>query len=361
MLFKTSGTLLASILIIACLNASSPAFAVEKTYYCQSNLVSDLPNIAVFQDPDLVNPWGISLSPTGPFWVSDNGTGLSTLYDGNGVKQSLIVTIPPAGAGKPTGQVFNATPDFIVTANNLSSKAVFLFASEDGTLSGWSPNVDPTNAIQIPGTSGSGAVYKGLAIGTSNGANYLYAANFAKNMIDVFDKNFAKVNLAGAFLDPNLPAGYAPFNIQNIAGKLYVAYAKLDPTTNDEIAGRGKGFVDVFDTQGNLLNRLITRIGLNAPWGLALAPSNFGQFSNALLVGNFGDGLIHAYDPQTGTFLGALRSSPNHRVQNDGQWALAFGNGATAGPTNTLFFTAGIQGEAHGLFGSLQSSSTPCP
>lgn len=361
MLSKVNGVLLAGALALACLTAESSALAAERSYYCQTNLVSDLPNVAAFQDPALVNPWGISLSATGPFWISDNGTGLSTLYDGSGIKQSIVVTIPPSGSAKPTGQVFNGTPDFVITANNLSSKAVFIFVSEDGTLSGWSSSVDPANAIQIPTNAESGTVYTGLAIGSSDGANYLYAANFTKKKIDVFDKNFAAVTLAGSFVDPHLPAGYAPFNIQNLAGKLYVAYAKLDPATGDEIAGRGKGFVDVFDTQGNFLSQLVTRVGLNAPWGLALAPADFGQFSNALLVGNFGDGLIHAYDPISGALLGPLLSKPNQRVQNDGLWALAFGNGATAGPTNTLFFTAGIEGETHGLFGSLQSSSAPCP
>lgn len=362
MLFKAkiTGALIAGMLAIPCLSASSAALATETSYYCQANLVSDLPNVATFQDPSLVNPWGISVSSTGPFWVSDNGTGLSTLYDGIGTKQSLVVTIPPAGAGKPTGQVFNATADFVVTENNLSSKAVFLFVSLDGSLSGWSPNVNQTNAIRVVEPR-SGVVYTGLAIGNSNGANYLYAADFAGHKIDVFDKTFAEVTLAGSFLDPDLPSDYAPFNIQTLAGNLYVAYAKVDPATGEEEAGPGKGFIDVFDTQGNLLKRLVSRIGLNAPWGLAAAPADFGQFSNTLLVGNFGNGLIHAYDTQTGAFLGPLRSNPYKRVQNDGLWALNFGNGATAGPTNTLFFTAGIEDEAHGLFGSLQSSATPCP
>lgn len=361
-MIKPPTLLLKSALAIAgaLLICASPGMAdPSQRFYQQTNLVSDLPGVATFTDPDLVNPWGVSFSPTGPFWVSDNGTGKSTLYDGAGVKQSLVVIIPPAAAtpqsiSTPTGQVFNGTTDFVINAGGVSSKAIFLFVTEDGTLSAWNSNAG-TNALLVADNSASGAIYKGLAIGSNSLGNFLYAANFYTGTIDVFDKNFAPVTLSGSFSDPDVPAGYAPFNIQNLGGKLYVTYAKQNDAKDDEVACRGCGFVSVFDTDGRLLMQLASRGTLNAPWGLALAPADFGYFSNTLLVGNFGNGYINAFDPNTGQFRGRLRTPSGRLVAIDGLWSLNFGNGATAGSTNTLFFTAGIEDETHGLFGSLTS------
>jgi uncharacterized protein (TIGR03118 family) len=328
--------------------------------YLETNLVSDLPGVAINTDAHLVNPWGIAASSSSPFWIADNGTGLSTLYNGSGTPQSLVVTVPPPGGdmppSAPTGIVFNGTTDFTVSSGGKSGGAAFIFATEDGTISGWSPTVDATHAILEVDNSSTGAVYKGLALGSNASGNLLFATNFNAGTVDVFDKNFKKVNLP--FADPKLPTGFAPFGIRNINGSLYVTYAEQDDDAHDDVAGPGNGFIDVFDTNGVLLRRLVSGGALNSPWGLALAPGNFGTFSNALLVGNFGDGLINAFDPTTGASLGQVQDVHGNAVHVDGLWGLAFGNGGSAGSTNTLFFTAGINGERNGLFGSLQPSVT---
>ena len=262
--------------------------------YVQHNLVSDIPGIADQTDPNLVNPWGISMSSTSPFWISNNHSGIASVYNGQGqpapVGSSLLVRIPVPSGGTPpaapTGQVFNDTTGF-----NVSGKpAAFIFASEDGTISGWNPSADPANAIILVDNSVSGAVYKGLAVANTNNGPMLYAANFNAATIDVFDSNLSPVPSTGAFNDPNLPAGFAPFNVQRIGRKLYVTYALQDNARHDDVAAPGNGFINVFDFTGNLLERLVTKGPLNSPWGLVLAPGNFGDFSNALLVGNFGDG-----------------------------------------------------------------------
>jgi uncharacterized protein (TIGR03118 family) len=328
--------------------------------YLQTNLVSDLPGVAINTDANLVNPWGIVASTTSPFWIADNGAGVSTLYNGSGTPQSLVVTIPPPSGGTPpaapTGIVFNSTTDFTVSSGGKTGTAAFIFATEDGTISAWSPKVNATNAILEVDNSGTGAVYKGLALGTSAGANFLYATNFNAGTVDVFDKNFKPVSMP--FADPTLPAGFAPFGIRNINGQLYVTYAQQNDAKHDDVAGPGNGFIDVFDTAGHMVKRLDSGGVLNSPWGLAVAPANFGTFSNGLLVGNFGDGLIHAFDPTTGALLGQVQDVHGNAVHIDGLWGLNFGNGGSAGATNTLFFTAGINGERNGLFGSLQSSVT---
>jgi uncharacterized protein (TIGR03118 family) len=342
--------------------ASQPTPAAQG-FYQQTNLVSDIAGVAKFTDAHLVNPWGLVHGPSTPWWVSDNGTGVSTLYDGHGKAIPLVVTIPPpAGSpagttAAPTGVVFNGGSGFVVSENGKSGPSLFIFATEDGTIAGWNPNVDLNKAVLAVDHSkvGAGAVYKGLAINTSG--TLIYATNFRFGTVDVFDANFHQVSLAGSFTDPNLPQGYAPFGIQNIGGNLYVTYAKQNAQKHDDVAGPGHGFVDVYDANGNLIHRLISRGRLNSPWGLALAPANFGKFSNALLVGNFGDGRINAFDPNTGASLGSLKNSRGVAIQIDGLWALAFGNGNAAGQTNELFFTAGIGGEAHGLFGKIQSQS----
>ncbi len=339
-----------AVLLMLLFPATASARSTSGGFYQQTNLVSDISGMATFTDKNLVNPWGISFAQGGPFWVSDEGTGLSTLYIGSGKPQSLVVTVPPAPGGTigtPTGTVFNSTTGFSVSENGKSGVSLFLFDTLDGTISGWSPNVDMTHAIVAVNNSGK-AVYTGLAIGSNQSGTFLYAANFAAGTIDVFDKNFAPATLQGSFKDTGIPAGYAPFNIQLIGTNLYVMYAR-----QDRKAGVGHGFVDIFDTNGNFVKRLISHSKLNLPWGVALAPANFGQFSNDLLVGNFGSGRIHAYDPSTGAFLGTLSDSSGKPLVNDHLWALAFGTGGQGGQTNQLFFTAGIQNEQHGLFGMI--------
>lgn len=338
---------------------SAPAAA---TVYVQHNLVTDnQANLtasgytpADHVDPNLVNPWGIALSATSPFWVSDNGTHVSTLYP-NGAPQlnPLVVAIPPLNptpppgtTGTPTGIVFNDTAG---TGN--FNRDLFLFATEDGLIAGWQA-ANASSAATRFDNSGSSANYKGLALGTNNSGSFLYAADFRNARIDVINSTFAATALAGSFTDPNLPAGYAPFNIQNLGGTLYVTYAQQG-AGGDEVAGPGLGYVDAYDTNGVLLRRVASGGALNAPWGLALAPADFGEFSNDLLVGNFGDGLIHAFDPLTGVFEGTLSDANGNPIKIDGLWGLIFGNGGAGGRADTLYFTAGINDEAHGLFGSL--------
>jgi uncharacterized protein (TIGR03118 family) len=313
--------------------------------YKKRNLVSDIDGVARITDPNLVNPWGLAFGPTTPAWVSDNGADVSTLYSG-GVRKSIPVTLPlvvgiPGGA--PTGTVFNATAGFKVNG----TAAHFIFDSEAGTITAWAAGTQAVTEVTTPG-----AVYKGLAIASQGGATMLYAANFHTGKIDVFNDAFAPVTAPGGFVDPNLPAGFAPFNVQEIAGRLVVAYAQQDPNSADELHGPGLGYVDVFDTGGHLLRRLVSQGALNAPWGLALAPRHFGPFSGDLLVGNFGDGAINAYDPRTGAFRGALENRDGNQIKINGLWALRFGNGVIGTP-QSLLFTAGIGDEAHGLFGEI--------
>ena len=347
-------TLVATLILV--LGFAGTAAAQHHQHYSVTNLVADLPGVAANTDPNLVNPWGISFSATSPFWISDNGTGLSTLYSGAGATIPLVVTIPPPNGGTPpatpTGTVFNATTDFVVSANGLSAAAAFLFATEDGTISGWAPSVDRGNAILAVDNSGLGAVYKGLASGTTKKGNFLYVTNFHDGWVEMYDANF---QLVKQFTDYHVPDGYAPFGIQNINNKLYVTFAKQDADKHDDVGGPGHGFVDVFSLEGHKERRLVSRGRLNSPWGMALAPANFGKFSGDLLVGNFGDGRIHAYGLHSGNFHGTLRMQHHVPIAIDGLWGLAFGTGAAnSGPTNALFFTAGPDDEAHGLFGEIQ-------
>jgi uncharacterized protein (TIGR03118 family) len=323
--------------------------------YRQTNLVSDVPGAAQVTDPSLVNAWGMSAGPTTPVWVSDNGTDSATLYSGAThktpvAKVPLTVSIP---GGEPTGQVFNPTDGFVVASGMDMGPARFIFASESGNITGWNPGVPmPATSTQAqPAVHTADAVYKGLALAQSGGNTYLYAADFHHGKIDVFDSKFMPATLSGDFTDPNIPAGFAPFNVQAIGSVLFVTYAKQDADAHDDVAGPGNGFVDAFTTDGHLIRRVVSGGALNSPWGLALAPSGFGAFSHALLVGNFGDGAINAYSPFSGRFLGRLRGK-NGPITIDGLWGLRFGNG-TAGDPRTLLFTAGPDGEAHGLFGSI--------
>jgi uncharacterized protein (TIGR03118 family) len=328
--------------------------------FTQTNLVSDLSGTAHMQDTNLVNPWGLAASPTSPWWVADNGKGVSTVYNANGTPQRAPVTIPPPNGSPPgttatpTGTVFNSTGDFAVTRGNATHASVFLFATEDGTLSGWAPMVDANNAIIAVDNSGAGAVYKGLALARNRSGNFLFATNFHAGTVDVFDAHFMPAHLAGAFTDPTLPAGFAPFGIRAFGDRLYVTYAlQKQPDKHDDQADPGNGFVDIYDTEGHLQRHLIAHGALNSPWGLAMAPEAFGHFGKALLVGNFGDGQIHAYNAENGRLLGQLMGSDGKPIMIDGVWALSFGNGGQAGPRDTLFFTAGIDDEQHGLFGTL--------
>jgi len=336
--------------------------------FLQINLVSDQANLALIQDPQLINAWGIGLSPTGgAFWVSDNNADVATLYNGgvNGSpfgKVPLVISIP---GGAPTGQVFSGSANsFNVSTGpgGPSGPAIFVFASENGEITGWNPGVPPPAPSMQAQTGASipDAVFKGLALGSNASGDFLFATDFFHGKVQVFDKNFQPVNLSGSFTDPNIPAGFAPFGIQNLGGKLFVTYALQNDMKHDDVAGPGNGFVSVFDTNGNFLQRLASNGTLNSPWGLALAPSNFGSFSNDLLVGNFGDGRINAFDPTTGAFLGQLSDSNGTPITNPGLWGLTFGNGVSAGDSSTLFFGAGPGDEQHGLFGSLQAmSATP--
>jgi uncharacterized protein (TIGR03118 family) len=297
----------------------------------------------------------MAAGPSTPVWVSAADSGVATIYQGalGGSPltiQPLVVSIP---GGAPTGQVFNPTSGFVITNGTDSAAALFLFASESGQITGWSPSVPPSTSAQ-PAVTTPDAVYKGLALATTANGSFLYAANFHAGTVDVFDSTFTPVHLPGAFVDTKLPRGYAPFNVQEINGSIYVTYAKQDADAHDDVKGHGHGFVDVYTPDGTPVRRLVRRGDLNSPWGMALAPADFGRFSGALLVGNFGDGRIHAFDPHNGHFLGTLQDEHHHALTIDGLWGLRFGNGVT-GDTNTLLFTAGPDGEAHGLFGTLTS------
>ncbi|MDQ2856023.1 MAG: TIGR03118 family protein, partial [Acidobacteriota bacterium] len=338
--------------------AFSPIANVGINAYRQTNLVSDIPAVGQILDPSLVNPWGIAMSATSPFWVSDAGAGVSTLYGGDVggnplFKNTLTVKIP---GGDNTGVVFNGSSDFVINDGNGSGPARFMFATENGTIAAWRAGTTAITVITTPN-----AVYKGLAIGSAGGPNFIYAANFKNGSIDVFGTSFTLINFGpGSFADPTIPAGYAPFNVQNLGGKIFVTYALQDADKKDDVPGPGHGYVNVFTTNGVFLGRLISAGALNSPWGLALSPVNFGLFGNALLVGNFGDGKINAYNPNGGALLGTLNDQSGHELEIDGLWALTFGNGVGGGDPNQLYFSAGIGDESHGIFGKLQAA-VPAP
>jgi|HubBroStandDraft_1064217.scaffolds.fasta_scaffold10284_2 uncharacterized protein (TIGR03118 family) len=336
----------------------------------QTNLISDLTNQgAQVVDPGLQNPWGLAFGPTTPLWVADNNSGLATVYSINAggtvaKKAPLTVTVPggrvSTGDGSsPTGQVFNPTTGFVVTTSAGSGPADFIFSSESGQITAWNPMADPVTNGASTATlefSSKTAVYKGLAIATTSQGTFLYASNFHDGTVDVFNSAFQHVRLAGNFRDRFLPRGYAPFGIQEIDGFLYVTYAQQDAARHDDVAGPGRGFVDIFTNNGFLVKRLISRGGLNAPWGLAVAPMGFGPFGGQLLVGNFGNGLIHAYGLFSGRPEGTLLNERHRPIRIDDLWALTFGT-ATTGGTGTLLFSAGINDENDGLVGSINPAS----
>lgn len=334
--------------------------------YVQTNLISDIPALARFTDPNLINPWGVSLGPGGSVQLANNDTGVVTAHDGDypPVASGLpYITIPASnyqGYGKPTGIVFNSGGGFSVSEGGKSGPSLFLFATEEGTIAGWSPDVDLGHALVAVNQSGSGgygAMYTGLALASSPDGTLLYAANFKSGAIDVFNQDFQLVHWSGAFSDPNLPAGFAPFNVQQIGTYLYVVYTRQTGGRYDGGAGPGNGIVDVFDTSGNFLRRAATQGPLDAPWGVALAPAGFGEFSNDLLVGNFADGRINAFDPETGAFLGAVQDTAGNPVVLPGLWALTFAQEGAGDDANALYVTAGIGNEQHGLFSVLQPAS----
>ena len=330
-------------------------------FYQQRNLISDGAVPAEHTDPNLVNSWGIAFNPNGFVWVADNGTGVATLYDGDGMAQSLIVTIPvppgSKGPGNPTGIVFNGSGDFVISKGSASGPSRFLFASENGSIAGWAPNVDSTHALLVVDNSASEAIYKGLALAANGADNFLYATDFHNGKIDVFDKSFKPATLTGSFHDSNLPHGFAPFGIRNINGNLYVTYAKQDEDKEDDVAGKGLGVVDVFDAKGQFIRRVASGGKLNSPWGLALAPADFGRFSNRLLIGNFGDGAINAYDLATGQFRGGLRNTDGQKLAIERLWGISFGNGIENQPVNVLFFAAGPGDESHGFYGRIEPAA----
>ena len=347
---RISSLLIITILLFSL--AVYPATAAKQVYK-QTNLVSDIPGLAQFTDPNLVNPWGLAIYPIvdqpGPWWISDNGMGISTLYDKMGNINPLVVNIPPRGSS-PTGVVFSGGSGFM---------AKFIFVSEDGRVTAWN-NSDPTNAVIRFDNSAGNAVYKGVTMASIDPIDpgrdpYLYVADFHNGRIDVFDRDFNQVSLGGNFKDSNIPTGYAPFNIVNINGDLFVTFAKQNAQKHDDVAGPRHGYVDKFSPDGKLLMRLKHGPWMNSPWGVALSPNNFGKFSNQLLVGNFGSGQIAAFDPTNGDFNGFLKDNKG-RMTIDGLWALVFGNDADAGPSNVLFFTAGINGEQNGLFGTISQN-----
>lgn len=320
----------------------------QQSGYSQANLVADTPGIASHTDSQLSNPWGIALFPGQPFWIANNNGGTSTLYDGSGNKNALVVQIPtasvnPCQVGCPTGVVASSFgADF--------GGAQFIFDTEDGILASWSQGITATKVVD---NSAAGAVYKGLALLSSGSGNFLLAANFRSGKVDVFDRAFKAATLPGSFSDPSLPAGYAPHGIHLINNQIYVAYALQDGPKHDPVLAAGNGVVNIFDTNGNFVRRFASGGSLNAPWGVAVSPANFGEFSNAVLIGNFGDGTINAYD-SGGNSLGQLTDTGGKPIANPGLWELLFGQ--TSGDANTLYLTAGGSDQTHGLFATLQAA-----
>ncbi|HEV2594312.1 MAG TPA: TIGR03118 family protein [Sphingomicrobium sp.] len=335
-----------------------------QTQVSVTNLVSNGAVPAATIDPNLVNPWGLARSPTSPFWISDNGAGVSTLYNGAGTKVPLTVTIPPpvgsTGTAAPTGIVFNGSAgSFQVSSGGKTGTSAFIFSTEDGTLSGWAPSVNPTQAILAADNStlGAGAVYKGLAIASTSGGSFIYASDFRNGLVEQFDSNF---NLIRSFTDPGVAPGYAPFGAQVLDGHLFVTYALQNAVKHDDVAGAGNGYVDIFNFDGTLLQRLVSQGGaLNSPWGLDIAPTSFGADAGKLLVGNFGDGTISIFDLLTGNFMGKLLGTDGNPIEIDGLWALMNGNGGNGGDANKVYFTAGLNGEQDGLFGVLAAVPEP--
>jgi uncharacterized protein (TIGR03118 family) len=320
--------------------------------YRVSNLVSDGNIPAPNTDSNLVNGWGVAFNPTGFVWVADNGTGLATLYDGHGVPQSLVVAVPATADGQPgapTGIVFSGGSDFVVTNGSASGPSRFIFATEDGVIDGWSPQVDLTHAIIAVPKPSDGPIYKGVALGNDR----LFATDFHNAKVDVFDGNFQPVNTSGKFTDSHLPAHFAPFGVAFLNNKVFVTFAMQDADAHDEVDAPGLGAIDEFDTDGNLIRRIAHGGALNAPWGITISPADFGEHSNELLVGNFGDGRINTFDTHNFGHRGQLRRRDGLPIVIHGLWGMAFGNGLNDQPTNAMFFAAGPHHENDGVYGKV--------
>lgn len=345
-----AGSAVLAVLALAGLSVAPASAAADSIQ--QINLVSDIPGMASVVDPNLVNAWGMSATPSSPIWVSDNGTGVATLYRGATGPASpvsivpLVVSIP--GHGAPTGQVFNSTSDFMLPTGG---KALFIFAGEEGEISAWNQAQGSHAALMDPSIGG---VYKGLALDTTTAGNWLLATNFHDNKIDVFNSSFQRVSMPDAFRSVGIPDGYAPFNIAVLGDQVFVTYAKQNAARHDDVAGAGHGFVNVFTTSGRFLHHFLRRGVLNSPWGMTLAPAGFGSFSGDMLIGNFGDGRIHAFD-MSGNLVGTLSDPSGAPLVIDGLWGLRPGNGA-AGATSDVWFSAGPDGESHGLLGILRAT-----
>jgi uncharacterized protein (TIGR03118 family) len=340
--------------------------AVPGNDFLETDLVTDNPLVhpALHTDPNLVNPWGVAYAPNGPFWINDNGMGVVTIYDGDGnslkvLGNHAIPVAPPMGGSTsaPTGEVFNPFGGFNVSHGGQTGSSLFLFATEDGTISGWSPNVDggadtvlAVDNSKTVNAFGTGEVYKGLAIGRVHGDSFLFASDFRDGRVEVYNDQFQPVK---SFTDPNVPKGYAPFNVEVLDHHLFVTFAVRNATGHDDAAGPGHGFVDEFDLHGNFVARVASHGPLDSPWGLAIAPKGFGQFAGDLLVGNFGNGEIHAYDLHTDKLVGTLRDAAGHPIHIDGLWSLIPGNSGAGGHPGSIYFTAGTNGESDGLFGRL--------
>ena len=349
------------------------------TVYADTALVVDKQEVVASSkavDANLQNPWGIAVGPGLPFWIADNNSNLATLYSGTGEIETQEVTgsastgvsIPASAAGvqaNPTGQVYNGSGSFLITTSKGQETALFLFAGEGGTIAGWAMDSGTTAVTAYDDGVKNGtnhAVYKGLALGTVNGASFLYATDLHNSKVDVFDTNFnLPADMQGKFVDPNIPAGYVPFGIAAISGQLYVTYAMQDAAKHDETTGAGLGYVDVFDFSGNFVSRFASGGALNAPWGIAMAPTGFGSIAGDVLIGNFGDGKINIFAPngkQLATSVGSLAGSNGQALSVPGLWSLAFGNGDSDKPSTTLFYTAGFADQTDGVFGSITASTT---
>ena len=359
--------------------AAPPAAAMGFTDTALVSNSNTVVGTALTIDANLQNPWGIAVAPGSPFWISDNNNNLSTLYSGIGANETQGVTgsasvgiaIPASAAGvaaNPTGQVYNGNGGFMITTSMGQESALFIFDGEGGTIAAWAKDSGATAVTAYDdgvANAGNHAVYKGLAIGTVGGATFLYATDLHNNKVDVFDTNFSKpAAMQGKFVDPNIPAGFAPFGIAALNGNLYVTFAKQDAAMHDEIAGAGLGYVDVFDFSGNLVSQFASAGPLNAPWGIAIAPAGFGSLQGDVLIGNFGDGMINIFSPN-GTALanaeGPLMSSAGQPFVFPGLWSLVFGNGDSDKPVTTLFYTAGFANQTDGVFGGITLTSTPTP
>src|SRR5579863_8959771 len=356
-------------------SSASPPASQMSSGFADTALVSDKTGVvatAATIDANLSNPWGVAIAPGLPFWIADNNSNLSTLYNGTGAVETASVTgnsevgitIPASAAGvpaNPTGQVYNGGGGFLISTGAGQESALFIFDGEGGTIAAWANGSGATAVTAYDDGVANGAnhaVYKGLALGTVNGATFLYATDLHNNKVDVFDTNFAKpADMQGKFVDPTIPAGFVPFGIAALNGQLYVTYAQQDGAMHDEVSGAGLGYVDIFDFSGNFVTRFSSAGVLNAPWGMALAPAGFGSFEGDLLIGNFGDGTINIFGPN-GASLGAITVNNGQTLTVPGLWSLVFGDGDPDKPVTTLFYTAGFADQTDGVFGSITATNT---